>query len=241
MRAAAGRLADRQGWSTLAYRQLPHLRALKSNASVERATGTSRPRSRRDRSAPGGGTTPRKREGEGMLTERGSLRQALESRGRFPRSGEQTAWTHRVYSAQTRLDAVLRVKPLCQSQGAPGEETDITGTAAGSGERPPTGRPARWSAGPLGLTSEKTRVTGADGILPLTRQRGRHSGRHAGRTERGSLRWSCPSRRGVSGRQDRRPRLWWQQPTPGATASEPRHSVLPSWACLLPGDAHRRA
>ncbi len=47
------------------------------------------------------GTTPLKREGEGVLAERGSLRQALESRGRFPRSGEQTAWTHRVYSAQT--------------------------------------------------------------------------------------------------------------------------------------------
>ena len=76
------------------------------------------------------------------------------------------------------------------------------------GRAAPTGRPARWSAGPLGLTSEKTRGSGAGGILPLTRQRGRHSDRQAGRTERGSLRWSCPSWRAVSGREDRRPRLW---------------------------------
>ncbi len=109
------------------------------------------------------------------------------------------------------------------------------------GRAAPTGRPARWSAGPLGLTREKTRGSGTGGTLPLTRQRGRHSDRHPGRTERESLRWSCPSRRGVSGREDRRPRLWWQQPTPDATASAPQHSALPSWACPLPGGAHRRA
>jgi len=46
------------------------------------------------------GTTPFKREGGERMTEGGSLRHARQSRGRYPRSGEQTPWTRRPNSAR---------------------------------------------------------------------------------------------------------------------------------------------